>query len=405
MPTNESIVNGKLVIIATHPVTLHNLMRGQLAFFREQGWDVLAVASPGAELDDTARREQVGVAAVEMRREISPLLDLWALWRLVRLLRHVRPAIVNAGTAKAGLLGMCAARLCGVPVRIYTLRGLRAETMHGLRARLLRMTERLASALATHIVCVSPSLQERYLRDRFAPRAKITVLHHGSSTGVDVARFTPRGDDHSSSSLRQAWHIAAESPLIGYVGRLVRDKGIADLLDAFDLVLARRADARLLLVGDFEAGDPLPAAVRNRIEQDARIIARGPLDDPADAYRAMDVLAFASHREGFPNACLEAAATGVPAVGFAATGTVDAIEDGVTGCLVPPGDTQALADGLLHYLQDEDLRRRHGQAGRARVERCFRDKDVWAAWHEFYTQAIEHPRGEASAEPVEELTP
>ncbi len=357
-------------------------MAGHLRFMKQQGMEVTAVSSPGAELDAVAHREGVAVAPVSMRRAISPLHDLVALWRLVRLMRSARPDIVNAGTPKAGLLCMLASRLVGVPVRIYTVRGLRGETATGLKCKLLEATERLASWCATDVLCVSPSLRQIYIERGLARPEKTTVLGHGSSNGVDFDRFW------SSPSRRQrarsALGLGDDSLVVGFVGRLVRDKGVGELVDAFELVRKRVPDAVLVLAGDYEDGDPVGAKVRRLIAGASDIIHLGHVQEMADVYPAFDVLAFPSAREGLPNAPLEAAANAIPTVAFDATGTRDVIVHGCTGMLLPRGDVRALADGLAAYLEDRDRWTEHGEAALKLAAERFDRSAVWNNLLDFY---------------------
>lgn len=374
-----------LVFLVTTPLTARHLARGQLAHLRRRGFEVTVVASPGPALDDVARHEGVSALAVPMAREIAPLADLMALWRLYRVIRRRRPRLVSAGTPKAGLLGMVAARLAGVPARLYTMRGLRLESERGWRRRLFTATEKLAAACATRVVCVSPSLERLYVGLGLAPAAKVAVLANGSSNGVDLERFHPRREAQDAAArLRRELGIAPDAPVLGFVGRFTRDKGIADLVRAFDRVAASRPPARLLLVGRFEAGDPLPPEIHRRLEQDPRILLHPFAEDTAPLYRVMDLVVFASRREGLPNVPLEAAASELPVAAYVATGTVDAVEDGVTGTLVPSGDWQALAEACLRYLDDPELAARHGRAGRERAARLFRRELVWQAWESEY---------------------
>ena len=372
--------------VVTTPLTYQRLMRGHLAHMRRAGFDVTAVSAPGPLLDEAGRREGVAVAPVPMAREITPLADVRSLARLVALFRRLRPQVVNAGTPKAGMLGMVAARLAGVPVRIYTLRGLRAETLRGPRGRLVSLTERLTSWCATEVIAVSPSLRQTYLDRGLARPSKVTVLGSGSSNGVDPARF--HFDPADRHRIRAEAGIAPEAPVIGFVGRLVGDKGITDLIDALDRVRERAPGAALLVVGDYEDGDPVAAATRARIAADPGIHITGIVPDAARHYSAFDVLALPSLREGFPNAPLEAASAGVPTVGFDATGTRDAVVDGATGALVAIGDVDGLADRLADYLTDRDLRRRHGTEGRQRVVDEFHSERVWRLLEEHYRAAL-----------------
>jgi lipopolysaccharide/colanic/teichoic acid biosynthesis glycosyltransferase/glycosyltransferase involved in cell wall biosynthesis len=362
--------------IVTHGLSANVLMRGQLRYLREQGFDVAVIASPGPELDALRDREGVEVFAVPMEREIAPLADLRALVALTRLLAHERPALVNASTPKGGLLGSMAAFLAGVPIRIYTLRGLRLETTRGWKRRVLATTERVAAACAHEVLCVSESLRARTEELRLVPRRKTKVLARGSSNGVDAGRFSPV--PAVARALRERLGIGAR-PVVGFVGRLARDKGIDDLAAAFESLRTTRRDLVLLFVGDDDPGDPISPALRERLRADPSVVITGFIDDVAPYYGVMDVVAFPSRREGFPNVPLEAASAGVPVVGVRATGTVDAVVDGETGAIVPPDDPAALARALAVYLDDRDLRARHGGAARRRVEEWFTNERVWSA--------------------------
>jgi len=372
----------RLLYAVTHPMTARYLLRGQLRYLTECGFDVGLVTAPRADLEAVVDAEGVAAFPVPMAREISPARDLLALVRLRRVIARFRPDLVCAGTPKAGLLAMVAARGAGVPVRVYAVRGLRLETARGMRRRLLAVAERSAAAKAHRVVCVSESLRRRYIELGLAPADKTAVLGAGSSNGVDAERFRPRpAGDPGTARLRRELGLPGDAPVIGFVGRFTRDKGIADLLAAFDgPVAARFPEARLLLLGEFERGDPVPAAVRARLCSHPRIVRGGFVADTAPYYGVFDLLAFPSYREGFPNAPLEAAASAVPVVAYAATGTVDAVAGGETGTLVPAGDAGALGEAIARYLADPDLARRHGAAGRERVETLFRRERVWRAW-------------------------
>jgi lipopolysaccharide/colanic/teichoic acid biosynthesis glycosyltransferase/glycosyltransferase involved in cell wall biosynthesis len=379
----------RLVLLVTHPMTARYLLRGQPRDLVRRGFEVILVTSPGPDLEAVETREGIEVHTVPMVREIAPLRDLRALLRLTRLLRRLAPDVVNAGTPKAGFLGMLAARRAGVPIRVYTLRGLRLETARGLRRRLLTHAEKSAARAAHRVVAVSPSLRRRSVELGLAPEEKIEVLGPGTSNGVDPERFAATPERRrAAETMRRELGLPAGAPVIGFVGRLTRDKGIRELLDAFERIRSRRPDARLLLVGDFEPGDPVSERVRERVREHPSIHFAGFTPDPAPCYLLMDVLAFPSHREGFPNAPLEAAAAGVPTVGFAATGTVDAVVDGETGRLVSVGDVEALARGLEAYLEDAELRRAHGEAARERVLAELSDRRVWERWSDLYRRLL-----------------
>ena len=384
-------VTGKpqIAYVVTVPLTARALLRGQLRYMREHGLEVVVISSPGEELEAVVESEGVAVLEVPMRRQISPLYDLVSLWRLFRTLREFEPDIVNAGTPKAGLLGMLAAKMARVPTRVYTLRGLRLETLDGLKRLITSLTEVLASACASRVVSVSESLRRAFVGRRLAPAFKVVVLGKGSSNGVDAERFLP-----TEENLRRAWalrerlEIPEGVPVVGFVGRFVRDKGITELLDASEEVLKAFPETRFLLLGRLEEGSLIPAAYAEKLENHPRLIQAGFVSDTAPYYHLMSVLALPSHREGFPNVPLEAASAGVPVVGFTVTGMVDAVVHGETGLLVPRGDTGALSKALIRLLGDEALRASMGVVARERVLKDFSNEKVWEGWLRFYKEEL-----------------
>jgi glycosyltransferase involved in cell wall biosynthesis len=387
-PRESVITRPRLIYITTVALSV-GFFRGQLTYMRDRGFDIVVISAPGDELRRIRDREGVTTVAIPMEREISPLKDLIALVRLYRVLRQLRPAIVNVGTPKAGLLGMISAYAANVPVRVYSLHGLRLETAHGIKRYILGASERCASAFAHRVICVSKSLQRLYVKLGFTTEAKACVLGEGSVNGLDADKFrpTPQGDERARA-LRARLAIPDGAPVIGFVGRLTRDKGVPELLDAFDQVLRSFPDARLLMLGDFENGDPIPDSYVKRLQGHPRVVMAGFVSDTSPYYAIMHVLAFPSYREGYPTAPLEAAAAEVPTVAFKATGSVDAVCDGITGALVPLGDVASFARTLERYLSDDALRRVHGQSGHERVVRLFRPEMIWESLYEEYARLL-----------------
>jgi len=354
-------------------------MRGQLRFLRQAGFDVSVVSSPGPKLYAAAADEGVKVYAVPMAREISGLSDLVSLWRLWRLMRRVRPTITNVGTPKAGLLGGIASCLSRVPCRVYTLRGLRCETSTGLKRWSLVLAERIACLCAHRVICVSDSLREKAIEIGIAGSRKFVVLASGSSNGVDIDRFTPTTERLcQAATLRNSLGIPANAYVIGFVGRFTRDKGISELIEAF-VRLRQRPDLYLLLVGDFEEGDPVSGDIRKAIENDPQIIHTGMVCDTAPYYYLVDVLALPTYREGFPNTVLEAQVAGKPVVTTHATGARDAVQDGITGILVPVGNAESLASAISRLIEHPEIAQKMGKTGQDRVQQEFRQDVIWKA--------------------------
>jgi glycosyltransferase involved in cell wall biosynthesis len=266
-------------------------------------------------------------------------------------------------TPKAGLLGSIAAMFCRVPARVYFLRGLKLETASGLKRRILLAAEKLAAACSHSVLCNSDSLRNQALALGVAPEAKLHLLGSGSSNGVDVERFQP-----GPSNLRERLGLPSDAHVVGFVGRLTRDKGLPELVEAFDAILAAKPDAHLLLVGWLDAAeDALGHDLRSRIRKHPRIHSTGFVADTAPYYRAMDVMVLPTWREGFPNVVLEAAASGIPVITTLSTGSRDAVVPEVTGLLIPPGYPVAIREAVLQLLHNPERRCRMGAAARAWV--------------------------------------
>lgn len=373
----------KLAHVATVPVTLNYFLRGQIEYMKDKGLEVLAVASPGPMLDELAERTGIEGFGIYMHRGISPLTDLVTLARLLALFRRHKPTVVHGSTAKAGLMSMLAAALAGTPVRVYTLRGLMLETRTGMARGLLRITELLTCLLAHRVFAVSHSVARQVVRHKLCPQDKVRVLRNGSSNGVEaVDRFNPSNVTESTRrKLRNDLSLPFEARILGYVGRLVGDKGVTDLIEAWKTIREQEEDLFLVMIGPFENHDPVSRSVMEIVHSDSRIVRKEsvPNDLMPSYYSIMDLLILPTYREGFPNVLLEAAAMELPVVATRVTGCVDAVEDGVTGTLVPSRNPQALAQAALAYLRDPALGRGHGTAARQRVIKDFCPADIWDA--------------------------
>lgn len=360
------------------------VLRGRLRALREAGFRVTVVSNPGVLLERTAQFEGVEAESVPIRRGIAPVFDFISLVRLWLLIGRLRPDVVEFSTPKAGLLGTLAARLRGVPRRVYMLRGLKVEGATGLKRWILLAAERLAAGSAHLVLCNSRSLREEAVALGIGPASRFHMIGEGSSNGVNIEHFSP-----GFSTVRTQLRLPLEAKVAGFVGRLTCDKGLPELIEAFDSILEREPNAHLLLVGWFDkAEDEIPVGLRQKISTHPRIHVTGYVSDPLPYYRAMDVMVLPTHREGFPNVVLEAAATGVPVVTTLSTGSRDSVVPEVTGLLIPPGYPEAITEAVCKLLGDPERARRMGVAARAWVQEHYVDEHVLRLASEFYKSLL-----------------
>jgi glycosyltransferase involved in cell wall biosynthesis len=368
----------RLLLMATVSITVGSFLRPLALHMSAAGFDVHVVSAPGKELDALAGQPRVTVHAVPMERRVSLLRDLISLARLCRVFLRIRPDIVHANTPKAGLLGMVAAFLTGVRVRVLTIHGLPRMTQTGWLRRVLGVTDKITCLLATRILTVSHSLREATIACGLARPERVETLGYGSNAGLDTRRFDPHGSGAGTRhAVRDRYGIPRDALVVGYVGRLVRDKGIRELSEAWSSLRDEFPEARLLLCGAFEAGDKVPQNIRGELLGDDRVhFTGGFVDDVVPVYSAIDICVLPSYREGLPTVCLEAGLMKVPVVATRIPGCVDAVEDGVTGLLVEPGSQDAIANALRRLIEDHGLRRQMGEAGRTFVSRRFSEETV-----------------------------
>ena len=384
-----SIKHPILIHVTTVPETF-GFFRGQLNFMKEKGFNICGVSSPGRLLTETGKREDIMVHAVEMARRITPTADLSSIIKLYRFFQKIKPTIVHAHTPKGGLLGVVAARLARVPAVIYTMRGLPYVTQSGWKRNLLIWTETVACRMADRVITVSLATREKAVAEGICPAAKIMVPGNGSSNGVDgEGRFNPEElPPGSRSDMRERYQIPVEATVLGFMGRLVRDKGIVELAEAWKNLRDRYADLYLFLIGPLEPQDPVPADILAELKQDARVKFAGHVDDAVPFYAAMDILTLPTYREGFPNTPLEAAAMKLPVVITDVDGCPEAVENEVTGLLVPPKNSQALAEALEELIKNPEKRKSMGLAGRERVLKKFNPAIIWQELYISYLQLL-----------------
>ncbi|HEX4321280.1 MAG TPA: glycosyltransferase family 4 protein [Acidobacteriaceae bacterium] len=378
--------NCRLVIGVTSEQTCL-VLRGRLKALSLAGFEVTVVAAPGEWLRRFAEEEGVAVRALPMRRGIAPVADALSFVGLCWMLMWMRPAVTDFSTPKAGLLGNLAAWMLRVPHRVYTLRGLKLEGARGAKRLLLLWAERVAARCAHVVLCNSNSLRREAQMLGIAPEAKLRLLGDGSTRGVDTAAFSP-----GESGVRRELGIDDGGPVLGFVGRLTRDKGVPELLVAFEKILRSEPRCWLLLVGWYDRSeDALSEHLRAHIAAHPRIRHTGFVNDTAPYYRAMDLFVLPTHREGFPNVALEAAACGLAVITTESTGSRDAVLPEVTGLLIPPGVPEAIAEAVLRLLRDSRKRRQFGVAGRTWVQEKYSRERVLGLAVGFYRDLVSLP--------------
>lgn len=396
-PTTDPIDHtpARLAWVAASASTLNAFYRPLIRALVDGPFDLWVIASDDDYLAQLRRDFALNTWAVPIVRTMSPGQDFLTVRRLARFLRQSRVQLIHTHTTKAGLLGMLGGWLARVPHRVHTLHGLRYETENGLRRALLRSADRTTCTLAHRVCPVSPSLRQRAIQDGVLDAAKCEMLGHGSACGLDFARFACSPQIlQAGRDIRARLQIPPNAQVIGFVGRLFLDKGLAELVQAFTDVARDRPDTYLLLVGHRATqweGDVLPSATDRLIREHPGIIEVGNVSDPVPYYAAMDLCALPSHREGLGYALIEAAAMELPTVACQVTGCVDAVLDGKTGLLVPPRDAPALANAMTRLIDDPDLRHKLGTRGAQWVRSQFDSRLVVQQHLQLYRRLLEGP--------------
>lgn len=376
----------KLLRIVTSSVSLV-LIKGQYRYLREHDIDVVVVTGePHLSDMDLAILEGAPHRLVpHLIRPISFWNDVRALFELIKLIRREKPDVVHANTPKASLLGITAAWWCRVPHRIYTVTGLRFQTAKGFFRWLLITMERITCRLSTKVIPEGDGVAKT-LRDEHITRKPLKKLHNGNINGIDLAHYDKSAIPISLlSQTKSETSFSEESFTFIFVGRIVKDKGICELVEAFTRLQQEHPDARLLLVGDFEQKlDPLPEDVYHTIQSHPAIYCAGWQDDVRPWFAAADALAFPSYREGFPNVVMQAGALELPCVVSDINGCNEIIIEGKNGLIIPSHDAAALYQAMKRMMEDKALYTHCQQNARPLIASRYKQEDVWQATLEMY---------------------
>lgn len=379
----------KLIRITTVPLSLKVLLKGQLRFMASNGFDVKGVSSEGEELREVHENEGIAVEAITMSRKITPFQDLKSLWEMWNFLRKEKPQIVHTHTPKAGIIGMLAARLAGVPHRLHTVAGLPLMEATGTKRKILNFVEKLTYSSATRVYPNSKGLYDFILQNNFTQSNKLKIIANGSSNGIDTTFFSPdQVTELERVTLREKLNIQPDDFVFVFVGRIVSDKGINELIKAFSelqTVENKPAGIKLLLVGGLENDlDPLNPETLAEINQNKDIISVGFQQDVRSFFAIADALVFPSYREGFPNVVMQAGAMGLPSIVSDINGCNEIIIEGENGLIIPSKNVEKLKEKMLTLAKDKNLYTKLKGNSRRMIENRYEQSVVWNALLEEY---------------------
>jgi glycosyltransferase involved in cell wall biosynthesis len=376
----------KLCYVTTVPSTF-TFLKGQIGFMQGKGFHVIGITNPGPEANEIESREHINVHTLRMTREISLFKDLFALFKMARILWKVKPTIINASTPKGSLLGIIAARLTGVPVVIYTLRGLPYVTKRGVKKALLMRIERLVCMLSDLIITTSFSTRRVVLENNISNESKTTICGYGTGNGIDYQKaFNPRSLPVGiRNNIREKYSIPKNAVVIGFVGRIVFEKGVEELAAAWGMLKSVLPGVYLMVIGREEAEDLVSDEIIDALKEDDHVIFTGPQKEMAQYYAAMDINVLPSHREGIGLTPLEAGAMEKPSVVSDIDGLCETVIQHKTGIKVPVRHRAALYEALRFLAENHEIVHQYGKAARQMVMERFCPDVIWNELDRHYT--------------------
>ena len=369
----------KLVRITTVPISLDKLLTGQLRYMTEHDFDVYMISSWDDKVPLLEKRERSKFITVNMNRAISPLKDIISLFKMIAILRKLKPQIVHTHTPKAGLLGMLAAWLVRVPVRLHTVAGLPLMETTGFKRKILERVEWLTYQCAVKVYPNSKNLQDFIIKSRFCKPEKLKVIGNGSSNGIDVNYFSISAEiEEKAKKLKSEFGITEENFVFVFVGRIVKDKGIGELVQAFSELNKTYPHLRLLLVGPMEPElDPLTDVSISLINNNNNIISAGFQNDVRPYLAISHALVFPSYREGFPNVPMQAGCFNLPSIVTDINGCNEIVQEKVNGLIVPVKDTESLKNAMDLIITDQALYSRLRDNSRRLIVENYGQKRMW----------------------------
>lgn len=375
----------KLIRITTVPGSLRTLLKGQHRFMSNH-FEVIGVSSDGPKLGDVRENEGIKTHAVEMTRTISPFKDLKATYKLYKFFKKEQPFIVHTHTPKAGTVGILAAKLAGVPNRLHTIAGLPLLESTGKKRVLLDTVEKITYSCATHILPNSFGLEKIITDNNYTKPEKLFVIGNGSSNGIDTTHYdSSLVSEEKKNQLKQELRISNDDIVFIFIGRLVADKGINELVNAFDNLSKKERNTKLILVGRRERLlDPLLPETEALILENKNILTVGIQKDIRPYVAISHALAFPSYREGFPNVLLQCSCMELPCIVSDINGCNEVIEHNVNGLIVPVKNEIELEKAMQFMIDFPDNRIAMTKHSRSRIVKRYEQKFVWNELLNFY---------------------
>ena len=344
----------KLVRITTVPLSLDKILDGQLAFMNNH-YEVIAVSSEKEYLTRCAKNEGVRFKHIEMTRKITPFKDFISLIKLISFLKKERPLIIHSHTPKAGILAMLASKITNIPIRLHTVAGLPLMEEKGNKKKMLELIEKLTYSFSTFVFTNSNGLYKYIIDNNYVSKSKLKVIGNGSSNGVDVNYFSPTSvSEKEKEKLKSSLGILENDFTFVFVGRIVADKGINELIKAFDTITFQNDAVKLLLVGEQESElDPLNERTLNLIRNNNKIIETGFQKDIRPFLAISNALVFPSYREGFPNVVMQAGAMELPVIATNINGCNEIIVNEKNGVLIELKNNGAIVKAMVRLIEDE----------------------------------------------------
>lgn len=372
-----------LIRITTVPISLEKLLSGQLEFMSEF-YNVIAVSSEKENLEKLGKKINLPVFPVNLTRQITPIKDLSALFRLFVFFKKSKPLIVHTHTPKAGTIGMIAAKLAGVPLRLHTVAGLPLLETTGKKRKLLDFVEKITYSCANHVYPNSKGLMDIIIENNYCNPKKLKVIANGSSNGIDTSYFNPTlFSENEKADLKKKMGIDENDFVFIFVGRLVKDKGINELIAAFSKL--QYPKNKLLLVGDYENElDPLLPETLEMIESNKNIISTGFQYDVRPYFAISDVLVFPTYREGFPNVVMQAGAMNLPCIVTDINGCNEIIIEDKNGIIIPVKNENAIFEAMKSFISDSEKMQEMKENARQLIVSRYEQKIVWKAIFDEY---------------------